>query len=91
MSAPDVVILPAGYVSIYGLGGYTSPSGMLLYENEDFKFGDIAQVYSGGAVFVYEGDTIMFRERDVAFRYLVNDVPYTVVPCRLITKQTPPV
>jgi len=86
MPAPQI-ILPVGYASIYGLGSYTSPSGALVVSEQDFKFGSVYGIYAGGEVFIYGGDVVMFKEADVAYRYQVDGVPYTVIPARLATKQ----
>lgn len=90
MSVPPI-ILPAGQVSIYGLGEYLSPSGQLIISGDDWKFGYVNSTYAGGAVFVYDGDAVMFREKDVLYRVQFLDYPYTIIPAKLVTRQDPPV
>lgn len=87
---PLPIDLPAGIVAIYGMGTKESPSGLtLLNEQSDVRFGYVSQVYSGGAVFVYDGDSVMFNNNDVSSRVRYLDYPYTLVPVRLVTKEQP--
>lgn len=87
---PLPTILPSGIVAIYGTGTATSPSGLTNLEpSGDMRWGYIYQVYDGGAVYVYDGDSVMFKERDVYNRIRYNDYPYTLVPLNLVTKEPP--
>ena len=81
------IYLPNGIVAVYGLGGYNG--NVIPYEDTDVRFGTIYQVYDGGAVFVYNNDSVMFKESQIVGRVIYNDYPYTLIPARLVTKQNP--
>lgn len=83
-------ILPNGVIAVYGMGGYTSDMGLTVRADSDFRFGHVDKVYDGGAVFVYGGDEVLFREADVTYRLIFNDYPYTIIPARLVANQGPP-
>ena len=83
-------ILSNGVIAIYGIGIYVSDSGVVVSADSDFRFGSVNKVYDGGAVFVYGGDTVMFKESEVITRLIYNDYPYTLIPARLVTKDQPP-
>ena len=78
MSLP--ITLPYGYISVYGMGTTVSSVGFTLFDQQsDVRFGVVEDVYPG-AVFVYNGDNIMFRNQDVSFRVRYLDYPYTFLP-----------
>lgn len=82
--------LPNGLIAVYGMGVKQSQSGLeLINEQSDIRFAQVYQVYSGGAVFVYNGDYVMFKDADVFGRIKYNNYPYTIVPIRLVTKELP--
>jgi len=82
--------LPNGIVAVYGMGTSVSTTGIgNIDPSGDLRFGQVYQVYEGGAVFVYNFDNIMFREGDVTQRIMFDNIPYTLVPARLVTKESP--
>ena len=82
--------MPNGIVAIYGMGTTVSTAGIeLLDQQSRVRFGSIYQIYSGGAVFVYGGDNVMFSNDDVYCRVSYDGIPYTLIPARLVTKQAP--
>jgi len=90
---PDVpIILPVGFILVYGLGVEQSQSG-ITPENTVFKFGSVYQIWDGGEVFVYGGDSVMFKESDVTCRLAIGTDPnnvYTMIPARLVTREDIP-
>ncbi len=84
------IALPNGIIAIYGQGTKTSLTGIIITdEQSSTRFGIVSQVYSGGEVFIYGGDSVMFKDEDVYDRIVYNDYPYTLVPARLATKEEP--
>lgn len=89
MSLP--INLPSGVAAVYGMGTMVSSVGLTQPEpNSPLRFGSIYQIYDGGQVFVYGGDEVMFDEKDVICRVVSENIPYTLVPVRLVTKQIIP-
>ena len=80
--------LPNGFILIYGEGVTTSNTG-ITPDNTVFKFGTISQVFDGGGTFVNVNDQVMFKEEDVEVRLYYLNWPYTMIPARLVTKETP--
>lgn len=86
MSLP--ITLNVGTVAVYGDGSTgTTPQGILL--GTDMKWGSIYNVWDGGQVFVYSGDTVTFKENDVIVRLAIGSAHYTILPCKLVTKEDP--
>lgn len=82
--------LKAGQVLVYGMGTDVSPSGISnISADGALRWGSIYQVWPGGETYIYGGDNVMFNENDVVCRLAYNNIPYTVVPARLATKQDP--
>lgn len=83
--------LSSGQVAIYGMGTATSPSGITNIEaSGDLRWGSIYQIWSGGGAYIYGGDNVMFRNGDIAYRVVdTNNIPYTIIQARLVTKQNP--
>ncbi len=88
MSLP--IILPVGAVLVYGPGVSSAPYGVEGYPPEDFLYANVYQVYDGGAVFVYGGDPVFFRRKDIREKYLYNDWPYLLIDQSKLVTQTPP-
>jgi hypothetical protein len=88
MSLP--ITLPYGLIAVYGTGTATGSSvGFTLFDQQsDVRFGVVEQVYPG-AVFVYNGDSIIFRDEDVSMRLRYSNYPYTFLPDSLVTKESP--
>lgn len=82
--------LPNGVVAVYGMGTTVSSTGIeIIDQKSPIRFGQVYQVYAGGAVFVYNGDYVMFNNDEVVGRIVYQTVPYTLVPARLVTKEQP--
>ncbi len=82
--------LPNGVIAVYGTGTKDSSVGItLISEKSEVRFGTVSKVYDGGAVFVYDGDNVMFREEDVIDRVKYLNYPYTLLPARLVTREVP--
>lgn len=89
MSFP--IVLPSGYIAVYGTGSTSNPSGITQPEpNSDLRFGSVYHIWDGGAAYIYGGDQIMFKESDVFTRIISEEIPYTIIPARLVTKQDIP-
>jgi len=85
------IVLPIGHIAIYGTGTMVSSSGVAnTAPNGILRWGSIYQVWDGGATYIYGGDTVMFKESDVVCRIASQNIPYTIVPARLATKDNPP-
>lgn len=76
MSVP--ITLQEGQVLIYGRGTLEGFSG-LQAENQIVKFGTIYQIWDGGEVFIYGGQSVFFNEKDVICRLAYNNYPYTLI------------
>lgn len=88
---PLPINLPVGVVVVYGMGTTVSASGVSnISETDPTRYGYIYQTYSGGSVFVYDGDSVMFNNDNVLGRVIYNEYPYTMIPARLVTKENPP-
>jgi hypothetical protein len=84
------IFLPNGTIAVYGTGSTTSPSGISnTTADGEMRWGSVYQIWNGGATYVYGGDNVMFKETDVVCRLAYNNIPYTIVPARLVTKQEP--
>lgn len=82
------ISLPNGVIAIYGIGTTVSTTGIgLTGQNNPIRFGSVYQIYDGGAVFIYGGDSVMFSETDVMNRVIYGGIPYTLIPARLVTKE----
>jgi hypothetical protein len=82
--------LPSGHVLIYGMGTTVSPSGISNIDpTGSLRWGSVYQIWNGGATYIYGGDNVMFNEDDVVCRLAYNNIPYTQVPAKLVTKQQP--
>lgn len=82
------MILQAGQIAIYGTGSNTSPSGIQnITEDGSLRWGNVYQIWPGGGTYIYGGDNVMFNNNDVVCRLSYNNIPYTIVPARLATKQ----
>lgn len=79
--------LPVGMISIYGIGsdGIT-PSGIVLQPNQ--RYGSVYNVWDGGRTFVYGGDPVIWKEEDTYCRLVIGSAQYTILPARLVTKDT---
>lgn len=87
MSVP--INLPIGYVLVYGMGTGVSSSGIQLpTEQSPLRFGTIYQIWDGGAPFIYGNDNVMFDNND-GVRLVFSNIPYTMIPARLVTKEEP--
>lgn len=84
------IVLPAGSILIYGWG-YEQSSNGIVPNNTIFKFGSVYQIWDGGAVFVYGGDEVMWKDGSETCKLAFDGKPFTQIPCRLVTKQIPPV
>ena len=85
MSYP--IVLPNGFVSIYGEGfALPTPNGMIL--ETTWVYGVIDAVYDGGEIFVYGGDIVIFKSSDVTTRLAFDNAIHTIVPARLVTKES---
>lgn len=83
--------LPVGFIMVYGMGTTTSVNGVQVPNPQSpLRFGTVYQVWEGGRVFVYEGDSVMFKNDD-GVRLVFDNIPYTIIPARFITKESPPV
>lgn len=84
------IILPTGYVAVYGTGSSLSPNGITnINPDGPMKWGSIYQVWPGGETYIYGNDNVMFLENDVTCRLSYSNIPYTIIPARLVTKQEP--
>lgn len=72
------VILPFGIVSIYGVGTSTG-SGWNIVAPQGYLWGTVDDVYDGGAIFVYNGDNLLFREDEVVCRLAWDNATYTLL------------
>ena len=88
MSASLPMFLPVGVIAVYGTGTTQSPSGIQnTSENGKMRWGNVYQIWNGGEVFVYGGDNVMFNTDDIICRLAYGNIPYTIVPARLVTVQ----
>jgi hypothetical protein len=86
MSIP--IILPTGMVAVYGNGNQGITETGVIIEGTQ-RYGTIYNIWSGGAPYIYGGDKIIFNESDVNCRIATsNGLTYTILPARLVTKQT---
>lgn len=91
------LILPNGIVLVYGWG-YEGPGASgLTPDNTLFKFGTVYQIWDGGAVFVYNGDSIFWRDGDgsdpsgpVVCKLTYSGNPFTMLKAKLVTKEILP-
>lgn len=82
------ITLPVGVVAVYGNGSQTpTPQGII--NPPGTLWGSIYNVWDGGQVFVYGGDTVSFRNKDVICRLAIGSAHYTILPCKLVTKENP--
>ena len=82
------IVLPTGYIAVYGTGTTVSPSGIGNIDPSGImRWGTVYQIWDGGAPFIYGGDSVMFKETDVTTRLAYGGIPYTIVPARLATVQ----
>ncbi len=81
MSLP--IVLPTGYVLIYGEGMTRTNTGgtsKIVSDNDVFRFGTIYQSWAGsGNSFIYGSGLVMFNNLDVTSRLLYNNFPYTLI------------
>jgi len=84
------MILSPGVIAIYGWG-YENSINALYPDNTIFKFGTIYQIWDGGAMYVYGGDEVMWREGTEQCKLAYGGNPYTLIQARLVTKQEPPI
>ena len=79
------IILPSGYVAVYGIGGSGAmPSGAIV--QSEFRFGTIYNIWDGGATYIYGGDVVMWKDGSELTRIATTTAVYTVLPARLVTK-----
>lgn len=84
------ITLATGQIAVYGMGTAVSPSGISNINADGvFRWGSVYQVWPGGETYIYGGDNVMFNNNDVVCRLSYNNIPYTIVPARLATKQEP--
>lgn len=84
MSVP--IVLPVGVVLVYGWGNDNSQSGIIPFK-QDYKFGNVYQIWNGGEVFIYGGTEVMWKDGTELARLTYAGNPYTQLPARLVTKQ----
>lgn len=84
------VILPNGYILVYGWGSPESQSGVAA-NTPGFLFGNVYQIWAGGETYVYGGDEVMWKEGDEYCKLTYSATPYVMLPARLVTKQEPDV
>lgn len=87
MSLP--FILSPGYIAVYGPGEWmTTPSGLTLPDN--YRVGTVYDIWDGGAIYVYGGDAVYWKEDNTQIRVVSNEgITYSVMPARLVTKDGP--
>lgn len=83
------VNLANGQILVYGWGYETSQSG-IVPNTTGVKFGTVYQIWEGGAMFVYAGDPVMWKDEDVYVKLAYAGQPFTIIPCRLVTKEILP-
>ena len=81
------IILPPGVVLIYG-HGYEASTNNIVPSNIIFRFGTVYQIWEGGATYIYGGDEVMWKDGDEQCKLAFENIPYTQIECRLVTKQT---
>lgn len=83
------ITLPSGVIAVYGAGSLTGIQGVV--SNEGYLWGTVNKVFDGGEVFVYGGDSILFREEDIVCRLAWDNSPYTLININtdLIIKEDP--
>lgn len=82
------VILPNGVILVYGWGNKRDGSeGLVTPTSQEFVFGSVYQVWDGGAVFIYGGDQVMWKQGDEQCQLAYGGNPYTQIEARLVTKQ----
>jgi hypothetical protein len=84
------ITLPPGFIAVYGQGLSSSPIGVTnLTPAGEMRWGSVYQIWDGGATYIYGGDSVMYKEKDV-FCQLAAPSPagwtYTIIPARLVTK-----
>lgn len=82
------IILPVGFVAVYG-PGFSTPTPQGVINPPGTLWGSVYNVWDGGATYVYNGDSVSFREEDVRCRLAIGSARYTIVPARLATKEYP--
>jgi hypothetical protein len=84
------VTLPNGVLAIYGMGTKVSSTGIVnIDEQSPMRYGTVYQIYDGGEVFIYGGSNVMFNNNEIVCRVVSENIPYTLVPARLVTKESP--
>ncbi len=80
------IILPNGMIAVYGVGTTgTLPSGIVLPDN--FRYGTVYHIWSGGETYVYGGDVVFWKEGSQECRLATATLDqFTIVPARLVTK-----
>lgn len=85
------MILPPGYVAVYGRGrevssGDPTPSGLFL--EPDMRMGTVYNIWDGGAPYIYGGDVVWWDERINPTRIVTaqSNLTYTIIPARLVTQ-----
>jgi len=82
------IILPAGFVAIYGIGDSGAmPSGAIV--QEDFRYGTIYHIWDGGATYIYGGDVVYWKDGNENTRLATTGGTFTILPARLATKDIP--
>lgn len=82
------LILPNGVIIVYGWGTKRDGSeGLITPTSQEFVFGFVYKIWDGGAVFVYNGDEVMWKQGNEQCQLAFGGSPYTQIECRLVTKQ----
>ena len=82
------LILPMGFIAVYGTGTTISASGVSNTTPDGIlRWGNIYNVWAGGETYIYGGDNVMFKETDVTVRLASGSAVYTILPARLVTKE----
>ncbi len=84
------ITLKAGTIAVYGAGRETStelPTPAGVNWGEDYLMGTVYNIWSGGATYIYPNQVVTWKKGTEVCRIATQEnITYTVLPARLVTK-----
>lgn len=71
------ITLPNGVVAIYGSGSFTGSNG--ITPPFGYYWGTVNSVFAGGETYIYNGDSILYKDEDVVVKLAYDNATYTLV------------